>query len=151
VARVVLAVAVEMDDHIGAGRERSVHSRPEGRDETAIASVALDSVGTGSERDRRGLIAGPVVDDDDVDLPDLVDLARYRCDHGADRRRLVERGMTTASLYPLSGPVGRSARAECPGSLSAVNALNVGHHVELIEPRLVESLAPVHHVASAVA
>jgi hypothetical protein len=85
----VLAVAVEVDDDVGAVGERCVHAVREGRDEPAVPSVVDDAVGARGECDRLGPVGRAVVDDDHLDLADPVDPPGYLRDNRPDRLTLV--------------------------------------------------------------
>ena len=87
--RIVLAVAVEVDDDT-AGGQSLVHPVAEGG-EAAVASMPRYAIGPRRERDRRGAVARTVVDDDHLDVAHMGDGTRDRGDHLAYGRSLVER------------------------------------------------------------
>ena len=96
----MLPVAVEVHDEIRARRERGVHSRPEGGDETPLAPVPLHVVGPRGARDDRRAVGRAVVDDDHLDLPDVWDLAWTAATTAPTFSTSFSAGMTTASLKP---------------------------------------------------
>ena len=86
----MLAVAVQMDDHVGAARECHRDAVVEARDQAAVAAVGDDPVRACLQRDVTGRVCRAVVDDDHLDVADPDDPSGYGRDDRADGVLLVE-------------------------------------------------------------
>ncbi len=106
VRRVVLTVAVEVDDEIGARRERGVDARPERGDEAPRAPVPLDVVGPRRPRDERRAVHRAVVDDDHLDVANVWNLPRDGRHDRTDAVDLVQRGNHDRQLEGRPCPAG---------------------------------------------
>jgi hypothetical protein len=92
IVRLVLVVAVGVDDDVGAARETGIEPGCERRGEAAIARMAHDVIGAAGARDVGRAVARAVVDHQDLDPVDAVDAARNGGDGRRQAFRLVEAG-----------------------------------------------------------
>ena len=149
--RVVLTVAVEVHDEVGARGERGVHAGPEGGDETAVRRCRS----TRSAPAASATTAVPSLEPSSTTMTSTSPTCGIRRGTAATPRRrsgLVQRGNDNRELEAVIG-VGAvtDVRVGRQRPLWAVDALDVPRDVEAIEPRLVEAGAAGDRLAHAVA
>ena len=154
VRRVVLAVAVEVDDDVGARRERRIHAGAESADEAAVAAVSHDRSAPAAWATTAVPSRRAVVDDDHLAPRATCGTRRGTAATTAPTLAASSSaGMTTASLedpVPRTSLRGAARSDDVRPRYRAMDALNVPHHVEAIDPRLVEAGTAVHRVLSTV-
>ena len=111
VGRIVLAIAVEVDNDVSARGERGIDAAAERGHQAAGAAVSHDMVGPRRERDERCSVARAVVDDDHLDIAHMGAAERATTATPGHGRRLVERGDDDRELADPSADPADAERA----------------------------------------